>query len=104
MEEILPGLIHWRAFHEGIGRLVHSGLVCDSGTLLEPMQPAGGLDAVAAIGEPQRIVLSNRHRRNLTRVLEEEFDTLLFAHADPVLADGRSMLRAFLARAEASSP
>ncbi|HEY3829921.1 MAG TPA: hypothetical protein VGL57_12050 [Solirubrobacteraceae bacterium] len=205
MEEILPGLIHWSAFHDGIGQLVHSSFVCDSGTLLDPMEPEGGLDAIAAIGSPQRIVLSNRHhfrhsaayterfqcsvlcheaglghfrgehavsgftfgqqladgvravelasicaeetalllsiaggvlsfgdglrrsedgllafmpddllgedpetvksglRSNLTRMLDEEFDTLLFAHADPVLADGRSMLREFLAREEASS-
>jgi hypothetical protein len=206
MEEVLPGLIHWSAFHHGIGQLVHSSFVCDSGTLLDPMQPEDGLDAIAALGSPQRIVLSNRHhfrhsaayterfhcpvlcheaglghfqgehpvsgfafdqqladdvravelasicaeetalllsiargvlsfgdgltraedgslafmpdallgedretvkaglRSNLTRMLDEDFDTLLFAHADPVLADGRSMLREFLAREQASSP
>jgi hypothetical protein len=205
MEEILPGLFHWSAFHDGIGRLVHSSFVRDSGTLLDPMQPEGGLDEIAAIGKPQRIVLSNRHhfrhsaayterfhcpvlcheaglghfqgehpvhgfafdqqladdvralelasicaeetalslsvaggvlsfgdgltreedgslafmpdallgedpetvkaglRKNLMQMLEEEFDALLFAHADPVLADGRSMLREFLAREKTSS-
>lgn len=206
MEEILPGLVHWSAFHEGINQPVYSSFVRDSGTLLDPMQPPGGLDAIAVLGSPQRIVLSNRHhfrhsavytdrfrcpvlcheaglghfqgeqpvsgftfdqqladdvralelasicaeettlllrvaggvlsfgdgltraedgslafmpdtllgedpeavkaglRRNLTRMLDKQFDALLFAHADPVLAGGRSLLSEFLAREKTSSP
>lgn len=206
MEEILPGIVHWSAYHDGIGQIVHSSFALHSGTLLDPMLPYGGLDAVAAIGKPQRIVLSNRHHfrhsaayterfgcpvlcheaglahfqgehpvsgfsfdqqladdvralelasicaeettlllriehgalvfgdgltrdedgslafmpdtllgndpetvkaglcRNLTPMLEEEFDTLLFAHADPVLAGGQMLLRDLLAREKSSSP
>jgi hypothetical protein len=202
----MPGLFHWSAFHEGIGRPVHSSFLRACGTLLDPMQPDGGLDVIAAIGTPQRIVLSNRHhfrhsasyaerfhcpvlcheaglgsfqgkhpvqgyafgqqladevsalelasicpeeatlllsvaggalsfgdgltrkedgslafmpdsllgedpesvkaglRTNLARMLDEEFDALLFAHADPVLAEGRSLLREFLGREQAFLP
>jgi|SRR6185437_3820389 len=205
MDEILPGLFHWSAFHDGIEQPVHSSFVCDSETLLDPMRPEGGLDVIAAVGGPRRIVLSNRHHfrhsaaytdrfhcpvlcheagldhfqgehpvcgftfdqqladdvlalelasicaeettlllsvaggvlsfgdgltreedgslafmpdallgenpetvkaglcSNLMRMLDEEFDALLFAHADPVLADGRSMLEEFLVREKTSS-
>jgi hypothetical protein len=61
IEEILPGLVQWSAFHEGIGRTVYSSFVLDSGTLIDPMEPAEGLDAIGALAKPRRIVLSNRH-------------------------------------------
>ena len=149
MEEILPGLVHWSAFHEGIERRVHSSFLCESGTLLDPMQPEEGLDAIADAGPPQQIVLSSRHHfrdsaayaerfqcpvlpneaglayfqgehtvrgfkfseqlaadvrtRNLTRMLDEEFDARLFAYAGPVLAGGREMRECFLIRQKASA-
>jgi hypothetical protein len=36
-------------------------------------------------------------KRNLRRMLEEDFDALLFAHAEPLLEDGHATLRRFLA-------
>lgn len=36
-------------------------------------------------------------RRNLDRMLDEDFDTLLFAHTAPVLSGGHGLLRDFLA-------
>ncbi|MHB1469263.1 MAG: MBL fold metallo-hydrolase [Solirubrobacteraceae bacterium] len=61
IEEILPGLAQWSAYHEGIGATVYSCLVIDSGTLIDPMTPEGGLEELERFGEPRRIVLSNRH-------------------------------------------
>lgn len=61
IEEILPGLVQWSVFHEGIGHLVYSSFDISSATVIDPMEPEEGLEAVAAIAEPQRIVLSNRH-------------------------------------------
>jgi hypothetical protein len=61
MNEIQPGLLHWTAYHEGIGRDVHSYFHVPSGTLLDPMEPLAGLDALARHARPQRIVLTNRH-------------------------------------------
>jgi len=61
VEEILPGLVQWSAFHEGIGREVYSCFAVSSGTLIDPMEPAEGVEAIAALGRPRRIVLTNRH-------------------------------------------
>jgi hypothetical protein len=36
--------------------------------------------------------------RNLQRMFEEDFDALLFAHAEPVLGGGRALLSDFLSR------
>jgi hypothetical protein len=60
MREILPGVVHWTAFHEGIGMDVSSYFVEASGTLVDPMLPAGGLEWFRE-RPPQRIVLTCRH-------------------------------------------
>jgi hypothetical protein len=70
IEEIVPGIVQWDAFRETIGRRVHSTFVLSSGTLIDPMVPDrdGGLDAVAELATPRRIVLSNRlHYRDSAR-------------------------------------
>jgi hypothetical protein len=59
MEHIQPGLLHWTAYRETIGADVHSYFHMPSRTLLDPMVPPEGLDALGA--EPERIVLTNRH-------------------------------------------
>jgi hypothetical protein len=59
MDEILPGLLHWTAYRDTIGADVHSYFHVPSGTLLDPMVPPEGIEAIGA--EPQRIVLTNRH-------------------------------------------
>jgi len=58
MDEIQPGLLHWTAFHEGIQQDVHSAFHVPTGTLIDPMEPPEGLDAIE---NPRRIVLTNRH-------------------------------------------
>ena len=66
----MPGIVQWDAFRETIGRRVHSTFVLSSGTLIDPMAPDGdgGLDAVAELATPRRIVLSNRlHYRDSAR-------------------------------------
>jgi hypothetical protein len=70
IEEIVPGIVQLDAFRETIGRMVHSTFVLSSGTLIDPMEPDGdgGLDAVAELATPRRIVLSNRlHYRDSAR-------------------------------------
>jgi hypothetical protein len=69
MNEIQPGLLHWTAFRDTIGQDVHSYFHVPSGTLLDPMEPIEGLDALG--GRPQRIVLTNRHHyRDSARFIE----------------------------------
>lgn len=63
MQELLPGVFHWKAFHEGIGMDVGSHFVRagEAGALIDPMEPPAGTDAVGRLGSPSTIVLSNRH-------------------------------------------
>jgi hypothetical protein len=206
IEEILPGLVQWSAFHERIGHMVHSSFALESGTLIDPMEPQEGLEAIADLATPQRILLSNRHHyrhsagyarrfgcpvlchkaglghfaddrpvqgfsfdeqlaegvralelgsicaeettllldvedgvlsfgdgltreadgslafmpdallgedprsvraglsKNLCRMLDEDFDVLLFAHSEPVLSGGRALLSDFLSRETTQLP
>jgi hypothetical protein len=72
MREILSGVLHWTAFHEGIGFDVSSYFVEASGTLIDPMLPPEGL---GALGErrPERIVLSCRHHYRHSDHYVQEF-------------------------------
>jgi hypothetical protein len=73
MDEIIPGVFHWSAFHEGIRMQVHSALVRDAGVLIDPMLPPGGPEAVERLGRPERIVLSNRHHYRHSAAFVEAF-------------------------------
>jgi|SRR4051794_19908136 hypothetical protein len=59
MEHIQPGLLHWTAYRDTIGADVHSYFHVPSGTLVDPMVPPEGIEALGA--EPRRVVLTNRH-------------------------------------------
>jgi hypothetical protein len=61
MNEVLPGVLHWTTLHEGIGQPVHSHYAVESGALIDPRVPDGGVEEVARYGRPERILLSNRH-------------------------------------------
>ena len=80
IEEIVPGIAHWKAFHPGIGRIVHSSLVLDSGTLIDPMVPEDGLEGIGRWSEPRRIVLTNRHHFRHSRHIAERFDCPVLCH------------------------
>lgn len=80
MLEVAPGLWDWTTFHEGIGQPVHSHHVVASGTLIDPRVPDDGLDAVAAIGRPQRIVLTNRHHLRHARAFVDAFGCEVRCH------------------------
>jgi hypothetical protein len=80
MNEIQPGLLHWTAYHEGIGEDVHSYFHVPSGTLLDPMVPLGGLEALARNGRPERIVLTNRHHYRHSDRFRTEFGCPVLCH------------------------
>lgn len=61
MDEIVPGLLHWTTFHDGIGQSVHSHLHTRSGAIFDPRLPEGGVDALAAAVLPTVVLLSSRH-------------------------------------------
>ena len=80
MEEIVPGLWHWRAYHEGIGAVVHSAFVARSGTLIDPMEPDEGVEWFAADRTPRRIVLTNRHHLRHSAGFVERFACPVLCH------------------------
>src|SRR5437763_7846217 len=65
MDEIIPGIQHWKARHPNIGADVSSYLLTDSATALDPMLPEG--EGREWIGhDVQRAVLTVRHHRRST--------------------------------------
>jgi hypothetical protein len=74
MQEIVPGIHHWRAFHERIKQPVSSYYVAPAAALIDPMLPDEGLDWFAAQDpRPQQILLSNRHHYRHSQRFAEEF-------------------------------
>lgn len=73
MEELAPGLVHWKAFRETIRTQVSSYFVVDSGTLIDPMEPEEGLDWFDD-HRPERIVLTCRHHYRHSDRYRERFD------------------------------
>ena len=72
MQEVLPGIYHWTAFHEGIRSDVNSYYVEPAGTALDPMVPAEGLEWFE--GRPlERVVLANRHHYRHADKFAERF-------------------------------
>ena len=80
IEEIRPGLWHWRAMHPKIKIEVSSYYVSDSGTLIDPMLPAEGVEWFRERGEPRRVVLTNRHHRRQSDDFKEAFGCPVLCH------------------------
>jgi hypothetical protein len=79
VKEIRPALYHWKAVHPKIGIEVSSHYVADSGTLIDPMLPPGGIDWFGG-SAPARIVLTNRHHYRQSDELRGEFGIPVLCH------------------------
>jgi hypothetical protein len=77
MQEIRPGLLHWTAFRDTVGVDVHSYMHTPSGTLIDPMEPPEGIQAVPRV---ERIVLTNRHHYRHSDRFREAFDCPVLCH------------------------
>jgi hypothetical protein len=75
VNEILPGVFHWTAYHQRIRQPVSSyHAALDGGaTLIDPMLPEGGIGALRERGGAERIVLTNRHHLRHSVEIAEEF-------------------------------
>ncbi|MCW2985741.1 MAG: hypothetical protein JWR63_3311 [Conexibacter sp.] len=73
MDEVLPGVLHWTTFHEGIGQPVHSHFFVEGCALFDPRVPEDGLEEVARHGRPETILLSNRHHLRHAEAFAERF-------------------------------
>jgi hypothetical protein len=80
MEEIRPGLWHWKATHPRIGIEVSSYYVAGPETLIDPMLPAEGIAWFREHGEPRRIVLTNRHHYRASDAFRKEFGCAVLCH------------------------
>jgi len=75
MDEVIPGILHWRARHPRIGVDVSSYLLLDSGTLLDPMLPEG--EGPDWVGHPvSQVLLTVRHHLRSA----ERFGVPILAH------------------------
>lgn len=79
MEEILPGVFHWKAVHPRIGIEVGCHFVAGSGTAIDPLMPAEGIEWFDRFGV-QRVVLSNRHHLRHAERLVERFGCPILCH------------------------
>jgi hypothetical protein len=71
MDEILPGLWHWTAFHEGIRADVSSYWLEPAGALIDPMIPPDGMDAFAGRTSPEQVILTTGlHTRDSARLAQ----------------------------------
>jgi hypothetical protein len=82
LNEIRPGLYHWKAVHPKIQTEVSSYYLADSGTLIDPMLPPGGTDWFRARGAPQRIILTNRHHYRQSDEIRGEFGCSVLCHEE----------------------
>lgn len=61
MQEIAPGIWHWKARHPHIGMEVSSYFLPREGVLLDPLVPDSELERLEELGPPRDILLTNRH-------------------------------------------
>jgi glyoxylase-like metal-dependent hydrolase (beta-lactamase superfamily II) len=80
MNEVLPGVLHWTAHHEGIGERVHSHFAVESAALIDPRVPEGGVEEIARYGRPDRILLSNRHHLRHSERFADAFGCPIRCH------------------------
>jgi hypothetical protein len=72
MDEILPGLFHWTAFHDPIGARVSSYFVPSAGVVVDPKVPDGGFESLP--GAPSQVVLTSGHHNRDAQRFADEFD------------------------------
>ena len=79
MNEIAPGIVHWKAKHPKIGAEVSSYYLPAERVLIDPMEPEEGLDWFRDNGPPEHILLSNRHHDRDSAAFVEAFGCKVYA-------------------------
>jgi hypothetical protein len=79
VNELIPGVWHWTAFHEGIGFDVSSYFVERAAALIDPMLPEQGVEAFRG-REPEVILLTNRHHYRHSDRFTEAFGCPVRCH------------------------
>jgi glyoxylase-like metal-dependent hydrolase (beta-lactamase superfamily II) len=79
MEEVLDGVFHWKAVHPRIEIEVGCHFVAGSGTAIDPLLPAEGIEWFDG-RDVQRVVLSNRHHLRHAEQIVERFGCPILCH------------------------
>ena len=89
IEEILPGLHHWVEVHPNTGGDAHSHFVAGSGTVIDPLEPAEGIEWFDGRGV-RRVVLSTRHHLRHAERFAQRFNCPILCQEDGLheFADG----------------
>ena len=74
MEEIAPGIWHWKAEHPRIGAKVSSYFLPGPGVLLDPLVPDAELEQLEELGPLRHILLTNRHHWRDCSNLAKRYD------------------------------
>jgi hypothetical protein len=84
MKELLPGVFHWKTFHEGIQAYVHSYYInaTDPAVVVDPRVPAQGLEWFEIHGVPEHAYLTNRHHYRHSDRFAERFGLQVWCHKD----------------------
>lgn len=81
LEQVIDGIHHWSAFHEGIQQPTHSYYLPDQRLAIDPMAADGVLERLRELGGVERIALTNRHHLRGSGSLIEEFGCEVVAPA-----------------------
>ncbi len=79
MQELIPGVFHWKAKHPSIGVEVGCHYVVGSRTAIDPLLPDEGIGWFEERGV-ERVVLSNRHHLRHAAQLVERFGCPILCH------------------------
>ncbi|HEX2392474.1 MAG TPA: hypothetical protein VHI77_06105 [Solirubrobacterales bacterium] len=79
MRELLDGVFHWKALHPNIETEVGCHFVAASGTAIDPLLPAEGIEWFEERGL-RRIVLSNRHHLRHAPQLARRYGCPILCH------------------------
>lgn len=93
MKEIGPGIHHWKAPHPKIKIEVSSYYVESAATLVDPLEPAEGVEWFEARRKPEQVVLTNRHHYRHSDRFAEAFGCSVLC-SEPGLhefSDGREV-------------
>ena len=81
VEELLPEIFHWTAFHQGIRQRVSSYYVDAERTLIDPIVPEEGLEWFERRDpRPTQILLTNRHHYRHSDRFVETFGCVVRCH------------------------
>jgi len=72
-QEIHPGVWHWMARHPRIGIEVSSYYLPRERVLIDPLLPAEGFELFERLGEPEHVLMTNRHHDRDAWRLQERF-------------------------------